>query len=376
MLTTPERSENQRGVVVVYPGPTCRPEHERISQLEVAKRLAALQGLAFAGEYSSTASYAGRVYFVPTETITDKEEAHRLGIVSESDLFGGVVPQPFAATKAVTHPIVSPDAYAPAGWSSDFAERVQDSVLKGLSAFTLKDAHEAGSRLLKHGPVRIKPVRATAGRGQSAVYNPEELALALDALNTEELKGHGVVLEEHLDEVTTYSVGQVQVADLVVTYYGTQRLTSDNDGETVYGGSDLMVVRGGFETLLDLDMSDEARLAVAQAQTYDTAALDCFPGLCASRRNYDVAQGMDVEGRRRSGVLEQSWRIGGASSAEVMALEAFQPAPELRFVRASSLEIYGEDTPVPADATVLFRGADKDVGFITKCVRVEPYDRT
>ena len=43
----------------------------------------------------------------------------------------------------------------------------------------------------------------------------------------------------------------------------------------------------------------------------------------ASRRNYDVVAGLDARGQRRCGVLEQSWRVGGASPAELVALAAF-----------------------------------------------------
>jgi hypothetical protein len=58
-----------------------------------------------------------------------------------------------------------------------------------------------------------------------------------------ELSRWGLVIEENLSEVTTYSVGQVRVADLVESYYGTQRLTQDSCGARVYGGSDHVVVR-------------------------------------------------------------------------------------------------------------------------------------
>ena len=42
-----------------------------------------------------------------------------------------------------------------------------------------------------------------------------------------------------------------------------------------------------------------------------------FPGLFASRCNYDVVTGADGVGKHHSGVLEQSWRAGGASGAEI-----------------------------------------------------------
>jgi hypothetical protein len=123
--------------------------------------------------------------------------------------------------------------------------------------------------------------------------------------------------------------------------------------------------------LLALGPPPEARLAIAQARAYDEAATACFPGLLASRRNYDVAQGTGSAGRR-SGVLEQSWRIGGASGAEIAALEAFHADPTLAAVRASTVEVYGACEP-PPKATVYFRGTDEDVGMITKYTLVEPH---
>jgi hypothetical protein len=180
-----------------------------------------------------------------------------------------------------------------------------------------------------------------------------------------------LVLEENLEDVTTYSVGQVRVADLVATYWGTQRLTFDGAGEAVYGGSDLVVARGGFDALLALGPSEEARCAVDQARAYDAAAGACFEGLFASRRNYDVAQGRDAQGRRRAGVLEQSWRLGGASTAEVGALEAFRADPDLAAVRASSMEVHGDGAEPPPHAAVYFRGIDERLGPLLKYAVVE-----
>lgn len=286
-------------------------------------------------------------------------------------MFGGVAPNAFAATKAITHPLLHPDAPAPAGWSHAFGQEVHNVVLDGYSVFARSDARRAGALLLRRGPVRFKAVRATAGGGQAVFADEAGLGSALAAMNEAELSTHGVVLEENLTEVTTFSVGQVRVADLVATYHGTQRLTRDNDGAEVYGGSDLVVARGGFEALASLVLSEEVRLAVGQARAYDEAAAKCFPGLFASRRNYDVARGRDAAGR--SGVLEQSWRMGGATGAEIAALEAFRAAPGLRAVRASTVEIYGEGQSPPPHATVYFHGVDKEVGSMVKYAVVEPY---
>ncbi|GEO17905.1 DUF3182 family protein [Microvirga aerophila] len=347
--------------------------HERVTRAEIAKRLAALMGFAYAGEYDPSAHYPGRVYFVPSDTLVGVEQAARLGITAEHHLFGGVVPHPFVATKVVTHSLVEPNAYAPEGWSETFPSQVQNVVLFGFSVFTPEQAQAAGERLLERGPVRLKPVHATAGRGQRVVASVIELADALAAIDPAELADAGLVLEENLTAVRTYSVGQVRVADLTATYYGHQRLTNDNAGEEVYGGSDLVIVRGNFEALVQLHLPESIRIAVKQAQVYD-AATSIFPGLFASRRNYDVAEGLNALGQLRSGVLEQSWRIGGASGAEIAALEAFRADPDLQAVRASTYEIYGESPAPPPHATVYFRGTDERVGMLTKYTVVEAHD--
>ena len=150
------------------------------------------------------------------------------------------------------------------------------------------------------------------------------------------------------------------MADLVGTYYGTQFMTTNNRGAEVYGGSDMTVVRGGFDALLALPLSEEVALAIDQARTYDAAASECFDGLYASRRNYDVAQGRDGAGRSGSGVLEQSWRLGGASGAEIGALEAFRADPSLRIVRATTREVYGDAPELPAGRGRLLLGRRRE----------------
>jgi hypothetical protein len=372
-----ERAPAARGTVVALSlsGHEFAQRHEKATRAGIAERLASLKGFRFAGDYDADARRAaGPVYFVPSDTVVGFEAARTLGIRGEDDLFGGVVPHAFVSTKAITHPLVAEDARAPAGWSAEVSRRLGDAVLRGFSAFASADARHAGLQLLEDGPVRLKPVRATGGRAQTVVRDAAELDAALAATDAAEIAEHGLVLEEALAAVTTHSVGQVRVAGLTATYWGTQRLTPDNSGALVYGGSELLVARGGFEALLGLALAPEARLAVAQARAYDEAAMECFPGMLASRRNYDIIQGTDAAGRWRSGVLEQSWRIGGASGAEIAALEAFGAEPALRAVRAATVEEYGAAAPPPPPtATVYFRGTDERVGPIIKYATVEPH---
>jgi hypothetical protein len=114
--------------------------------------------------------------------------------------------------------------------------------------------------------------------------------------------------------------------------------------------------------------------AVAAARCYD-AATEEFPGFMASRRNYDVVQGIGADGQPRSGVLEPSWRVGGASSAELAALVAFARDPSLHIVRASHVEEYGKDCRAPADAIVEFQGNDPEAGPLLRYTVVKPQSR-
>ena len=357
----------ERRVVVTYSSDAAaRPGgHEASTRKEIARRLAALMGYGYAGEYDPHRRYGALPYFVPANTLTS-ETASGLRIRGEQDLFGAVVPRAFVATKTITHPLLDAASCAPAGWRPEFPRRVADVVLDGTSVFARQDALVAGRRLLESGPVRLKRATGIAGRGQFVVADADDLARALDSIDTEELARFGAVVEQNLTEVTTYSVGQVRVADIVATYCGTQHLTTNNRGEEIYGGSELIVVHGDFDALLALTLPEDIRLAIAQARVYDDAAGQCFEGLFASRRNYDVAQGLDAAGHRRSGVLEQSWRLGGASGAEVGALEAFLADPSLRTVRAMSREVYGAAPVLPANAAVYFSGIDPHVGPMTK----------
>ena len=187
------------GVVVVHvPNERYGRAHERVTRTAIARRLAALKGFDFAGPYDSAKNYPAPLYFVPSDTLVGVETAHALGIHGEHDLFGGVVPYSFVATKAITHSLVEPGAAAPAGWSDDLGRRMQDAVLFGFSAFSLEDARRAGVRLLEHGPARVKPVRETGGLGQTIVADAAALEQALAFVHPAEMSRDGVVIEENL----------------------------------------------------------------------------------------------------------------------------------------------------------------------------------
>jgi len=345
-------------------------DHTTLTRADLARRLAALLGHAFGGEYrSGTPRPPGRAYFVPTETLL-AGDARPLGIRDERDLFGGVVPHAFLTTKTISHPALHPEARVPEGWSHDLWRDMGDAVLPGYSTFSPSDARDAGERLLRRGEVRLKLANGVGGSGQSTVSDRHQLQAAIAALDVDDVHRHGVVLELNLADPVTYSVGQLRLGDWQLAYYGTQWMTDDHRGQQVYGGSRLHVVRGGFDDLLRLPLARGPRTAVEYALRYDAAVGRAYPDFFASRRNYDVAAGRDGNGEEQCGVLEQSWRIGGASPAELAALLALRDDPALEHVHVSCHEVYSAEPP-PVGATVHYHGDDAEAGMLCKYSLVE-----
>lgn len=349
------------------------PEHEHASHLKLADGLASLLGCPYVHP-THPPTAADSYYYLPTQTLIDPKHHASMGIRSEQDLFGGLVAHPYMATKAISHPLPAGASFPP-GWTDDFARQASDALLRGYTVFSKADARTAAQLLLLDGPVRVKPVLACAGRGQEVISTASALEPLLAAMDDQDLARWGLVLEEDLSDVQTFSVGQVRVAGLTCSYHGTQQLTHDHQGIEVYGGSDLVVVRGDYQALLQLPLEDHLRLAINQAIAYEQAAEQHFPGFIASRRNYDIARGLNPKGHLRSGVLEQSWRLGGASSAELLALQAFADDPALQRVRASTHEVFG--TPdLPADATLFYQGNDSELGQLSKFARIREHGRS
>ncbi|HYG44164.1 MAG TPA: DUF3182 family protein [Bordetella sp.] len=360
-------------LVVAYPRRLGACTHDVASHRALAEKLASVLGCPCATHYQPPQKPAGRpgkIYYVPAMTLGTPAAA-RLGIRTESHLFGGVVPYDFVASKAITHPLPEgAQAPAPAGWSLEMGARLQDAVLAGYTVFSAEDALHAGTLLLRDGPVRLKPVQATAGRGQVKISDETTLREAVRAQDVNELAQCGLVLEEHLDEVVTYSVGTVRLPGLEASYVGTQQLTQDNEGQSVYGGSDMLFVRGGFDALAARHWPPPLQQAIALARRYDAMVQECYPEFFASRRNYDVAEGRGSAGECRRGVLEQSWRAGGASMAEACALEVFSRDPALQKVRARTAETYGDNDARAPEATIVYDDDDPQVGRISKSAGV------
>jgi hypothetical protein len=311
--------------------------------------------------YTSELAGTKTLFFVPDQTLL-LEEARSLGIRDPDDFFGGIVPRQFIKTKSISHQLVSRNACRPDGWSEAFSTATYQSVLPGYSAFHASDARVAAERLLQRGgAIRLKRTLCSGGRGQIVITTMKDVEQFLLEIREEELATYGLVLEENLRDAKTLSIGRINLSGFVLSYYGRQRRTRDNEGNLAYGGSDLVCVRGDWDAILRAVTEEHVRVAVEQAKSYDDAMQE-FPGFMASRRNYDVGQGFDTQGRWRSGVFESSWRVGGASPAELLAIAGFIDDPEISIIEASHYEKFGQFDDPPETSIVHFRGADPQAG--------------
>lgn len=358
ILSHPHTNLIRRAGVVVYISPSSPPmyEHERATLCTNGRTIARLSGCEYGGIHGDGHRGCAGLFFVPDEALV-VDEAAPLGIRAERDLFGGVVPYAFVGTKAISHELIEDGADRPTGWSTAFAKAAGEVALPGYTVFSAGDARRAAERLFALGSIRLKRSISCGGGGQQAAANLTQVDAFLEKLPQDELATYGLVVETNLRDVTTYSIGQITVAGTRVTYYGTQRLAIDNEGHSVYGGSDLVCLRGNWDVLDQVALTSEIRLAALQARRYDGATA-AYPGFIATRRNYDVAQGVDDRGCVRSGVLEASWRSGGATTAELAATELFRGNPELQVVEARAVKQFGARADPPRGAVVHFAADD------------------
>ena len=163
-------------VVLVYSGgrKAAQAGHEVDTLRELARQIAELKGTRLAGEFNGKAAYPAHRYLIPDDTLT-LAQARTLGVRSVRDLFGGVVPFPFVATKVIAHRLFNNAQVTPPGWSGEFAEKTAPLTLPGYSAFSRDDARNAARMLWQQGGVRIKRPYGIGGAGQVLVADMDEL---------------------------------------------------------------------------------------------------------------------------------------------------------------------------------------------------------
>ncbi|HMI09520.1 MAG TPA: DUF3182 family protein [Candidatus Saccharimonadales bacterium] len=285
----------------------------------VARRIAGLLG----GEMRETEGTGNKAYHVPFAAV-HAELATARGIAGTGDLYGGVVREHQHADKAILHLLPSVGAAHPTWYSPRFAECVRDVVLPGYTAFTYEDVVDAFNLMRGDGfSVRLKDPANTGGLGQHLVHSSEQLAATM-ADYTGKLSKTGIVLEADLHGHATVTIGYIDIAGVIYTWYG-RPYDVDHEGMTRFGGNELTVVRGSLRELREHSVNPYDRLAIDQAKcVFDAYSL---LGTTVSRATLDAVQGTACDGTFMSGITDPSLRPSASSAAEIRAIEALVANP-------------------------------------------------
>lgn len=271
-------------------------------------------------------------YFVPSKPLK-VDQASKLGIREKGDLFGAVVRDMSHGNKSVLHVTIPNSNLAGQAYSSDFAFRIRDAVLPGYTTFSFDEALQAYKILFSEfGSVRVKDPSESDASGQYVFMTEEDLAIFLRQYGTEKLGTEGLIVEANLCETRTLSVGQIFLGADYYSYVGSQNSVT-HEGRSKYGGTKLKMVRGLLTDLAKTEVDSNVTKAISQAERVLNAFSIYEPIL--SRANFDVVQGFDGEGRFLSGITDQSFRLGGASPAEVLAIKELNAKASNKFVVSS-----------------------------------------
>ena len=205
------------------------------------------------------------------------------------------------------------DARAPEGWSREFGRRVRGGgpgrLLRVRPARTPARRPRAARAWAGAGQARARLRRARAG-GRPRCRRAGGAARRRSTRPS--WPGMGSCSRRTSPRSRPTASARCGSAGLVASYYGTQRLTRDNHGERVYGGSDLLVVRGELRRAARARLPDDARaLAVGAGTRYDAAAQACSRGSSPRAATTTWREGsMPAAGRARA-----CWSSPGASAA-------------------------------------------------------------
>lgn len=352
--------------VVPFQSTSIASTADQITQQQLALKLEQIFNYETPSDFTLSAMAPSiQEYLLPLHTLL-LSEAQRLGVSTPQDLYGGVVPYEFTKAKVVSHPLQQVSMEAPTGWAHELGHELRPYTLKGYSAFSVQDAFWVARGLVHEGPIRIKLAHSNASQGQFICTHYTDIAALLQQAAYEPLIEKGVVIEENLTDSTTYSVGQTEVAGLVISYIGEQRATLNLAKKATYGGTRLLAVRGDYEQLRQ-HLDAPLLLKILEfARQYEQRIFSYYPTLFASRRNYDVIHGRSWDGEMRLGVLEQSWRMGGASMAELYALEALLVDPTLQSQHAWTQEHYTPHLEQGTQSSHVYCLAQESNGYLIK----------
>lgn len=247
------------------------------------------------------------------------------------EFYGALVEDRSHVGKAILHPALSRNV--PRFYSSEFAQRVQDFVIPGFTAFHKADVAEAFPGIQNDEyDYRLKLPDESDGYGQFPIHDTASLQRILESLNGHEVAEKGVVLEANLHEPTTISVGYAMLGRDQYSFIAHQK-NDDSEGRSRYRGAEVTIIRGTLKGLTGITspQSERGHAVEIARKFYDALSLY---NVVASRLSFDCLHGFDNNGYIRRGVTDITARLGGTCPALILAAHEFKKKPGIATVSA------------------------------------------
>lgn len=318
----------------------------------------------------------------PTTTEALSEARFNLSLDGASlYVYGSVLPEKLwkRSTKIQVHRPIN-QSRVPNWFDMEFPEYISGTTLPGYSVFTSEDMGEAVNKTLEdYESARLKDPNAASGEDQTIIRSAEDLLrFFLDkqnALNGETLEDylndHGYIVEPNLRNVDAWSVTTTYTPNGEYTSVGKQLVTEAKIPEDLgrgtmkeYGGTTAVTFRGLptdiskhiqtsalyvpdplMEDSLMLDLNE----AIIEAAEKHIEGLKLWEkdGISRTRANIDVLTGSlrlkNGDEKSVTASVEDSGRVGGATSEELRSISALQANPDLPYIVHSSRHVFDPD---------------------------------
>ena len=185
----------------------------------------------------------------------------------------------------------------------------------------------------------------------------------ISKIDPELFKKFGIILETNIysDEdnpLTAFSSGWIEIDGETFAYVGKQTTGQDNR----YLGTRLHMVRGE-----EMPFVDEIPKKITTDSNFIKTLIPLLPGLISTRSNFNFAGTNDDN----IFALEPTFRVGGATGAELLAREILSRDAKALKVTASTHVIYGENFEIPDGYRLISKSRDQVRGSKTTFARVD-----
>ena len=340
-----------------------RTEHEAATGRWIGERLAALLGFGYGGVHSQDVSYDAPPFFVPDTTLLCRRRGVGHPRAAAPVRWRG-------AARVRGDQVDHPSRWSKARASCRKAGRVRWAMRWTKSPCPASRRSASTTSRARPGTCSTAACRRassvpTASAGSASPSPPtEDARCRLAHLDANCLERIGAVIELNLKPVKTYSVGTVsrgRTASPISARSGSRAITMACPSTAVRRC--LPARRTRRSAAHRWTTKPSARVRAARSR-YDAEASRAYPAFFASRRNYDVALGVDqgaaAYGRARTVMAHRRRDAGGDPRAGGDA-----PGPSLRRVALHARGVRDESTRLRA-RTCTSAAMDPAVGPMTK----------